>query len=57
MGFKSPGTADCGGHILNLSFFVADIHIIFGCRALVGLLKKNAVLVNHLDFTYVIALH
>jgi hypothetical protein len=40
MGFKSPGTADYGGHILNLPFFMADIHIIFGRRALVGLLKK-----------------
>ena len=40
MGFKSPGTADYGGHILNLHFFMADIHIIFGWRALLGLLRK-----------------
>jgi len=40
MGFKSPGTADYGGHILNLSFFMVDIHTIFRRRAVVGLLKK-----------------
>ena len=34
MGFKSRGSAVYGGHILNLPFFGADIHIIF------GLLKK-----------------
>jgi hypothetical protein len=40
IGFKSSGTADYGGRILNLPFFMADIHIIFGRRAQVGLLKK-----------------
>jgi len=40
MDFKSPSTADYGGHILNLPFFMADIHIIFGLRALIGLLTK-----------------